>query len=382
MNLLFTTGLNPYGSRPFGGAETSIRLLAESMAARGHKVIYLTLRAEERDYEIAKAAGVKLWAVPALRGNRFRLVRAVGKLRLPAMIALLALRYRIDVLYCFYEIDVMEAALRVRNWLRRPKVVVRMAGFLWHSTSTRDPRLRTRYELAFNSVDSVNFVTEGLVEMTEKGTAELGMQVRFRDTFVHDIGCSSAPVRTLPYNSLPQTPFRMLMVGRFASYSKRQDLLVKAVALIPEEIPVSLTLVGEGPDRPAIQALVEQLNLSHRVEIIPFIDQKILWKRLQEEHLLCHATNSEGLAKAILEAMAKGLPVLASNVASVNSCIREGETGFLVDNNPESWADRMIGLSRRPEDLARVSEAGQKHVLEQWDPAKCAQQYETYFERL
>ena len=60
MNFLFVSGHNPYGSEPFGGAETSIRVIAEKLAERGHDVTYLTSKCLEDEQALAKERGVSL----------------------------------------------------------------------------------------------------------------------------------------------------------------------------------------------------------------------------------------------------------------------------------------------------------------------------------
>lgn len=382
MNLLFFTGLNPYGSGPFGGAESSTRLLAEKMAARSHRVIYLTVRATARDRALARAAGVDLRAIPRLRGGRFRIVRWLGRARWPLTIAALTLRHRIDLIYCFYELPILEAALWVRARLGRPKVVMRMAGMMWYDASIRGPALGPRYQRAFCETDSVNFISDGLVAMTEGKLAELNMPVRFRDSFVQDIGSSVPPGREIAHADLSSTPFRIVMATRFSDYQKRQDLLIRAAALLPRDLPVEITLIGNGPRLAEMQTLADDLGVTERVSFLPFLDQHALWSRMQQAHLMCHAADYEGLGKVIVEAMAKGLPVLASDVAPLNGYLREGETGFLVANSPQAWAARIAELHERRDDLARVSGAAMAFAAEQWDPERGAQAYEDRFRAL
>lgn len=379
LKILLITKQNPYGLGPFGGAETSTRLLAEKMAARGHQVTYLTLRADVREQALAWAEGVELVAFPRLLGRRFRLFQAANWMLVQRKIRTLALRNNFDLIYCFYELEVLEAALRVRAQLGWPKVIMRMAGLKWYVDSMKSPNHRKRYQAAFRALDSVNFISDGLVAMTEEKLAELKMPVRFRDSFVQDIGSGVAVGRSSLHAAIPPSPFRIVMAARFSIYQKRQDLLIKAVALLPRDLPLIVTLVGEGKRLADMKALAAELSVDNRIEFIPFLDQPALWSRFEQAHLMCHAADYEGLGKAIVEAMAKGLPVLASDVAPLNGYIREGINGFLVANTPETWAARIAELNTRREDLAHVSAAAMAFAADRWDADRSAKVYEEFF---
>ena len=379
LKILLITKKNPYGTSPFGGAESSTRLLAEKMAARGHKAIYLTMGAGLHDKALAREAGVELFAFPRPPGRRLPIFKALNRMLIQRTIRTLAMRYKVDLIYCFYELEVLEPALRVREQLGWPKVVMRMAGISWFDQVTRQLSLAPRYQGAFRSVDSINFISEGLMAMTDNKLSDLDMQMQFRDNFVQDIGSSAQPGREPEYADLPAAPFRIIMATRFSEQQKRQDLLIRAAALLPRDLQVEIVLSGDGKNLPKMKALATELGVTDQITFLPFLDQSALWCRLQQTHLMCHATDYEGLGKVIVEAMAKGLPVLASDVAPLNGYIREGENGFLVGNTPEAWAARIAELYARREDLARVSEAAMVFAAEHWDPDRSIEVYEDYF---
>lgn len=380
LKILLITKKNPFGFESFGGAESSTRLLAEKMAARGHQVTYLTLRASARDKAIARDVGVELIAFPKIVGSRFsRIFKAVSRMLMLRTIMTLTLRHKVDLIYCFYELEVLEPALRVRERFGRPKVVMRMAGLSWYDVSIRNPSRALRYQDAFRNVDSINFISEGLKTMVESKLGDLDIQLQFRHIFVQDIGSSTQPGRQLAYSDLPETPFRIIMATRFSTQQKRQDLLIRAAALLSRDLPVEIVLSGDGKRLHKMKVLATELGVTDRITFLPFLPQPELWCRLQQTHLMCHATDHEGLGKIIVEAMAKGLPVLVSDVAPLNSFIRESETGFLVTNTPEAWAARITELFARREDLVRVSEAAVAFAVDRWDADRSVKAYEDYF---
>jgi glycosyltransferase involved in cell wall biosynthesis len=134
------------------------------------------------------------------------------------------------------------------------------------------------------------------------------------------------------------------MAARFSIHAKRQDLLIEAAALLGECVPVEILLIGNGGQRDAMQRLIDLHAVADRVTILPAVPQEELWGLLTDVDMLCHASDSEGLGKIVVEAMRMGLPVLASDVPALNGYLRDGDTGFLVPNDATSWAERIAEL--------------------------------------
>ena len=383
MRLLFITRGNPYGDRSFGGAESSIRVLAEKLAARGHRIGYLSRRVTPGAIMKASAQGVDLRKMTRINRGTISLVR---RLKLAATLRTARAMFpdgAIDIIYCFYELQSMEVALWLRDRLPgRPKVVLRMAGGAWFVNAERDPRLRQTYDRMFGAVDAVNYLNPELIAMTEDWRQAAGMTFSFRNAFVQDIGSAAISARRIAYRALPRQPFRILMVARFSDYQKRQDILIRAAALLPPDLDFTVELVGEGEQKRRLQQLVDELSLTGRVTFTPFLPQPELWSRMQSSHLLCHATEFEGVSKAVVEAMAAGLPVLASDVAPLDEQIRDGETGFLAANDPQSFAAKILELIQDREKLANVSDAGLRFSATHYSASENAAGYERHFTSL
>ena len=126
-----------------------------------------------------------------------------------------------------------------------------------------------------------------------------------------------------------QTPFKLITVGRLVPW-KRVDGILRAIAPIEG---VGLVIVGDGPERPQLEALVEELGLGERVFFAG--------KRSRQETLAlmaaCDAfilnSSYEGLPHTLLEAMQVGLPVIATAVGGVPEVVQDGVNGMLVEVN-------------------------------------------------
>jgi L-malate glycosyltransferase len=188
--------------------------------------------------------------------------------------------------------------------------------------------------------------------------------------------------REKAYRKLKNTMFTLMMVARFSRHQKRQDLLVGAVKLVSAEIPLKLVLVGNGIGRGGIEAMINELGVADRVSIENFMEQNALWDKFKSADMLCHACDYEGLGKTVIEAMAVGLPVLASNVRPLNKYIKDGENGFLVENNVSTWAERITSLYHDREKRIKVSENAMKFIKKEYDPKEKMLAYERFFENV
>ena len=387
MKILFLSNKSAFfNDQAFGGSETSMRLLAEQLNKRGHTVIYLTKNRSGCLYPFVKKInleGIDLNIFYVLAGwNYLKPVKVLSDWFLKRYATKLILQNSIEIVYCFYELENLKLLLSLKNQGLKIKIIMRMAGMHWYKECLKSPSLTGTYEAIFNSIDGVNFVQSDLERMVFDKFYELGMNVVFKNTFVGDIGSSVNAERKRRYRDLNNSRFKIIMAARFTNYQKRQDLLVKAISLIEENIPLEVKLIGEGSERVRIQNMITELNLEPRISIQPFTEQNMLWDEFESADLLCHATDYEGNSKIIIEAMALGLPVLVSNVAPLNEYIREGENGFLVNNQASDWAEKIVELFHNKELRIKVSEREILYIKEYYDPQKNVSEYESSFKQI
>ena len=130
-------------------------------------------------------------------------------------------------------------------------------------------------------------------------------------------------------------------VGRLAEV-KRHDLLIRAFAAASAGRPdAALIVVGDGPERPALEGLAESLGIGDRVHLAGYRERPELFLRGMDSFAL--ASRIEGLPLAILEAWAAGVPVVASRVGGVPALIDHGRTGLLFDPGDEAALARHLG---------------------------------------
>jgi glycosyltransferase involved in cell wall biosynthesis len=158
-------------------------------------------------------------------------------------------------------------------------------------------------------------------------------------------------------------PPRVITVGRLAA-PKDPVTLVRALALI-DDAPFHARIVGDGPDRAAVQ---EEIRGIDRVELLG--DRRDVPELLADSDVFVLSSRSEGAPLSILEAMAAGLPVVASAVGGVPELVADGTTGLLVPpGDPAALAAALRLLLTDRDRARRLGAAGQERVRERFDLA-------------
>ncbi len=155
--------------------------------------------------------------------------------------------------------------------------------------------------------------------------------------------------------ALRRRPAGLITVGRFQA-PKDYPTLVAALARL-REVPVSVRIVGGGPDLEAIASAVRAAGLEETVEFLGERDD--VRALLAAADCFVLASHSEGLPLSVLEAMAAGLPVVASDVGGVHELVVDGETGTLVvPNEPHALAGALRDLLLDPARRQQLGAAG------------------------
>jgi glycosyltransferase involved in cell wall biosynthesis len=151
-------------------------------------------------------------------------------------------------------------------------------------------------------------------------------------------------------------PGRILFVGRLA-VQKRPELAVRAFAELHRLRPEArLDIVGDGPLRPEIDALVSSYGLRGSVKLLGArADVPVL---LAKASCLILTSSSEGCPLTVIEAMASGVPVVSTPVGGVPELVADGETGLLTGENPAEIAAALASVVENPERARRLGATG------------------------
>ncbi len=173
---------------------------------------------------------------------------------------------------------------------------------------------------------------------------------------------------------------RIIFVGRFSS-EKGIQVLLRAFDIVTKGIPnVKLTLLGEGPLKGMIRRYVERKNLSRNMEIVGKVPYEHIHKYLADSTLFVLPSLNEGLPNALLQAMAAGLPIIASKVGGIPEAVRDEVDGILVNpGSPSELANEVLKLL---EDRKRSLKLGRNARIsaERYRADKVVEKYVELFE--
>jgi glycosyltransferase involved in cell wall biosynthesis len=191
----------------------------------------------------------------------------------------------------------------------------------------------------------------------------------------HDPGGNEVP--------LPIDPV-LLCVGRLVE-SKGFDEVLRAMPAILEEQPrTRLTVVGEGPQRPELEALCARMNLRSQTHFAGSLPRERVLAHIQAATLLVVPSQggSEGLPIVALEAALMERPVIATRDGGLPEAVVDGRTGFLVESGDRSGLEQAIlSLLRDPPLAARMGQAGRRHALEHFDWNTQVERYMRLYDR-
>ena len=158
------------------------------------------------------------------------------------------------------------------------------------------------------------------------------------------------------------------VVGRLST-EKGQRYLVEAAPKLVREFPkLKIVLLGEGRERPSLESMIRRLGVQDAVLLPGFQNNVGLW--MEAFDALANCSLTEGTPNAILEAMAAGTPVVATEVGGVPALIKNRETGLLVPPcDADALASGLIEVLGDIELSATLSEAGRNWVRTQFSAA-------------
>lgn len=152
-----------------------------------------------------------------------------------------------------------------------------------------------------------------------------------------------------------------LQVAALAPHKSQTDLLRAAAIAIPRAPSLRIWIAGEGPLRATLEAAHGALGLGTAVRFLGFRED--VNDLLAAADLFVVSSYLEGMGTSTLDAMAAGLPVVATRVGGIPEIVTEGETGLLVPaRDPEALAAAMVHLVGDPGLRRRLAEGGRRRV--------------------
>jgi glycosyltransferase involved in cell wall biosynthesis len=197
--------------------------------------------------------------------------------------------------------------------------------------------------------------TDRIVTLTDRGTAEhlargIGRPAQYR-TVPSGVPTAAlraaAPTRSAARTRLhiPPDAFLIVGLGRLVRV-KGFDLLVAALPAIAAAVPSTrVVLIGDGPERGALEAQADALGVRARLTVLGATPD--VGVCLAAADVLAAPSRNEGMGRALVEAMALGVPVVGAEVGGIPAIVADRETGWLVPpGDAEALAEALIELGR------------------------------------
>ena len=171
------------------------------------------------------------------------------------------------------------------------------------------------------------------------------------------------------------TPVRLLYVGRL-TYQKGLDVFIQALRRLDSKIQFEVELVGDGNARRPLERMAREFGLVDRLHFAGWLDRTEVPQRYQLADIFVLPSRDEGMANVILEAMASGLPVIATDVAGSRELVRHGKTGLLIPReNPVALAQAITDLATDAQERAHMGQAGRRLAEEHYGWRSMAEIY-------
>lgn len=362
----------------FGGSGVVATELGMALAKKGHKVHFISYQQPARLDSFLENVFYHEVRTPTYPLFDF----APYEVALTSKLVDVALNEELDVIHVHYAIPHASAAYLAQQILKTHHRYVPVVCTLHGTDITlvgQDASYKPVITFAINNVDAVTAVSDDLKQDTLKHfdvTKNIHVIYNFIDNNLYQTTPTDDCLRKFV---APQGEKVIMHVSNFRPVKRIPDA-IRAFHLIREKIAAKLVLVGDGPERTVVQDLVKELGLTDYVTFLGKIKstEKIL--PCADLFLLPSATESFGVSA--LEALACGVPVVATNAGGTKEVQKDGVTGFLCDvGDYKKMAEQSIYILENEERLLAFKKNAKEQALN-FDLKVLLPQYEHLYEQV
>jgi len=294
-----------------------------------------------------------------------------------------AKREQLDLMHVHYAIPHAATAWLAKQMLEHEGLHLKIVTTLHGTDITlvgQDPSYYTLTKFSIEQSDAVTAVSAYLREETYRAFGCGDCEVRVIPNFISAADYHPPTDDSFRRRLAPKGGGRVLVhVSNFRPVKRIGDV-VKIFAGVRKQLPATLVLVGDGPDRDATEQQVDSLGLRNDVRFLGKVESVGDVLRGADLFLLPSATESFGLAA--LEAMACGVPVIASAAGGIPEVVEDGKTGFLAPpGDVATMVDRSLRVLGNPDEHSRLKQNAAARALD-FSADKVVPRYEALYEEV
>ena len=355
-----------------GGSGVVATELGKHLAAREHEVAFISYAAPLRLTELPPRVSfheVEIEQYPLLKHFPYTLALA-------SKMAEVACLKNLEILHAHYAIPFGAAALLAKQIIteRDLKVVLTL-----HGTDItlvgNNASFKPVTTLTIQRADAVTVVSNWLRDEALRQFAidrELSVVYNFIDPERHQSEiCHCIPDRS------SRAQKTLMHISNYRPVKRVRDV-VEIFAEVASVIDCRLILVGDGPELPVARELAEQLDVLDRVTFVGVVDR--VAPLLAAADLLLLPSSNESFGLGALEAMASGVPVIASDIGGIPEVVEHGVTGYLAPvGDVKKMVEYALRLLRDDDVSKRFRAAARARAAESFGHKKLVPQYESIY---
>ena len=195
-----------------------------------------------------------------------------------------------------------------------------------------------------------------------------------RKMAVHHMGVDTRRLAFRTRDNRPDEPMKLLSVARLVEKKGLADAISAVAELRRAGIRAQYRIVGDGPLREALEVKVADLDVGDVVELLGAKTQDEVHQLLDDAHILLAPSvtaengDQEGIPVSIMEAMARGLPVVSTRHTGIPELVEDSVSGYLVDEHDvDGLVEVLARLAREPASWADLGRAGREMVEREFD---------------
>lgn len=346
------------GSTYGGGAERVCCNLANYLANKGHRVKLLTMAETEKTYELNDNITLTTLLPIQKRNNLYH--RTIG--RINGLIKYL-IKEKEENAYIVMLPKTIDLLIKFRG-LTDAKIIISERG----NPEAYNSKTQYRMKRCALKCDGYVFQTKDAFEWYKKYVD--GKKIAIIPNAINPefIGNNNCEIRKK----------EIIAVGRLST-QKNFELLINAFIAIAADFPLfSLVIYGEGSERERLQYLIDKSGLSERIILAGNVSD--MAKHYSEAYAYVLSSNYEGMPNALIEAMASGLPCIATDcpVGGPRYLIQNGQNGVLIPVGSENDLINALKMIMSNEKFARQIGRKAEKIQDELSPSSVYSKWEMY----